>query len=432
MVRIRLLIDSVDQTAFLLQPPQGEWEIEQKAFGAIDSFKFTLLDRANTLSLVGTKEIIVENFGDATDRRFGGILTEINDSSVGLGVRYDCVALGWQFDLERTTVTGIFQSKSDQFIITDASGLFGTASEKDLSAYTVNTTNVKEIIQDTEKIRAEGNTLTSVIEVLTGMSNAVWGVTPKQVVYYRPLGESVHVFSLSDAPDDVTKFGYRGFGRFRDFSALINAVKVYGGRHREENQTKAYKGDGATLLYRLGLTWRRKDGATDDRLEVDKNTGTDGTPVWTAQTVGLPQETGSFDVVWDEIPATLEFTVAPPNFANNSFRVTGDIWRAVVGEALDPDSIALHGRFEVGIRDVTLTDDEAVERRADTELNRRSSEFERLVLRTSKDGMIAGNLITLVNATRSIDALYLIDKLITIGLGGTETEYEATLTKVTV
>lgn len=432
MVRIRLFIDSVDRSSLLLDPPEGGWEIEQKAGGSPDTFKFTLLDRSNSLSLVGAKEVIAENFADSTDRLFGGILTEINDASDGLGLRYDCVALGWQFDLERSTVTEIFQSKSDQFIITDTIGLFGTASEKDLSAYTVTSATVKEGIANTEKIVLQGDTVVSVMDMLTDWAiGFVWGVTPKQVVYYRPWGESVHSFSLSDVPDDVTKFGYSRIQRFRDYSGLVNAIKVFGGRHREENQTKTFLGDGTITLFTLVLDWRKKDGATDDRLQVDKNTGSDMSPSWTAQTVGLPQETGSFDVIWDELAKSLEFTSAPANL-KAAFRVTGDIWRPLIGEAVDQASIDTHGRFEISIKDVSLTDDEAVERRGDVELNRRSQDLERLVLTTTKDGIVAGDLITLVNATRSIDALYLVTKLLTLPLGGNQLRYDVTLAKVIV
>ena len=163
MVRIRLLIDSVDRSGILLEPPDGDWEIEQNSFSEIDTASFTLDDKTNTLSLNSGKQVIIEKFSDSGTRYFGGVLTEVVEAAHGIGRRFNCKALGWMFDLQRAVVNFIYIGKSDQFIITDpTNGIFGTngagkAVEKDLSAYTATTATVEEGNSNTNKVVLQGD-----------------------------------------------------------------------------------------------------------------------------------------------------------------------------------------------------------------------------------------------------------------------------------
>lgn len=434
-MRIRLKVNNVDLSASNLL--RDEWEIERSSFGGIDTASFTLDDPTNSLTLTELSSVTIEDWDDSNNGQFGGLLTGIVQFTVGLGRRFRCQAHGWVFDLEKATVTDIYRGASDQEVILNPSatatkpkGIF-LNTEKDLAAYTFTTATIKEGNSNTQKLVFQGENIRDIMDLLAEWTGFVWGVLPDQTVFYRPMGEQVHAFSLSDSPDDVVAFPYRGFVLHRDSAKRVNAVIVIGGRIREKDQTKIYKGDGATLLYRLGLDWRAKDSATDKRLEVEKNTGTDVSPSWTAQTVGLPQEPGSFDVIWDEIVATLEFTSPPPDFAN-SFRVIGDVWRPVIGDAVDQASIDAVGRFELTIKDVTLTDDDAVERRATIELNRRSAGSNRITIVTDHDGLEPGKLIRFVNTIHDIDRDYLVESLVMRGIGPTLEEYEVVLRRVVV
>jgi len=431
MVRIRLKIDSVDQSAFLLDPPDGEWEIDRRV-GDIAQFSFELSDPNNELTLTGGKEVIVEKFTDSSTVYFGGNLTEIVDLTLGLGVLYRCKALGWIFDLSRTIVNQIYIGKSDQFIITDTTngiflGVSGDAVKKDLSSFTVTTANIEEGNSNTQKVVLAGETIPDIMDLLSDWAGFVWGVEPDKTVFYRPFLAGLNTLILSDVPDDVRTFGYYSFQRFRNFSEIVNAVYVYGGFFTVEDQTVNYGDaegtDGTKTDFQVPQAWRAKDDATDFKVVVEK---TDGIGGFDAQTVGFPQEVGTFDVVWHELTRTFFFAVAPIS-ATISWRVNGNIYDRIQGEAFDDDSIAEVGQYEIVIKDSTLRDEDAVERRAEIELLKRSEQSTRITLLTTTDDFELGKMVSLINGQRSINKEFLIVEIIMRGLGGATTEYELAL-----
>lgn len=438
-MRLRLLVASDDLSTQWLQPFDGDWTVERAAYGGIDNFSFELEDQGSTLSLTPLAEIVLEDFSDTGNRVFGGKLTEINQVTLGLGRRFQCKALGWVFDLERATVTDIYRGASDQQVIasdtgtpTRPRGIF-LNSDKDLSDYTLSTNNIKEGNANTQKMVFNGETIRSVMDTLADWQSFVWKIDPDQTVFYRPAGEDVSTFSLSDSPDDVNSFPYYTFQRFRDASKVVNAVTIFGGDFREIDDTKIYPGtNGVDLLYRLGLRWRKSDTNEDDRILVSRNTGTSGSPVFTNMTVAVPGQTDSstFDVVWDELVNTLEFTTAPPAF-DQGFQVNGDVWRPLIGEDVDQDSIDEVGRFQLTIKDPSLTDDAAVERRASIELNKNAQAAEQITLVTNQDGAQPGQLINLTNVRHNIAGNRLIDRIVIRPVSDTFQEYELSLRRIT-
>jgi len=241
MVQVKLKINAVDLSAFLLEPPDGDWEIEQQAGGEIALAVFTIRDADNTITLTGGNEVIIENVSDATERFFGGLLTEVvQRTDGGIGRLYECKALGWVFDLSRTVVNHIFTGKSDQYIITNTSeGIFlGNDAKtvlKDLSAYTVIAANIVEGIANTQLRVYNGETIRDIMDNFIAETGFIWGVEPDQTVYYRPMDAVANSQSLSDAPNDSTSFGYFNFSYMRNFSEIVNAVYVYGGWYIKEN-----------------------------------------------------------------------------------------------------------------------------------------------------------------------------------------------------
>jgi hypothetical protein len=175
------------------------------------------------------------------------------------------------------------------------------------------------------------------------------------------------------------------------------------------------------------------------------NTGTDMSPVWTAQTVGFLQDPdeGSFDVLWYELGRGFFFAVAPPNLTN-SWRVIGSEVEPVVWEDANQTSINAIGRYEATIKDSTILDEDHAERRAVIELLKRGSEAGRITLITTRDGFEVGKLVAVRNEIRDIvgeiepgtgnESLvyYLIDKMVMHGLGGAIIEYELSLRSVPV
>ena len=437
MVQIRLLIDSVDRSGILLEPPDGDWEIEQNSFGEIDTASFTLDDKTNTLSLNSGKQVIIEKFSDSGTRYFGGVLTEVVEVAHGIGRRFNCKALGWTFDLQRAVVNFIYIGKSDQFIITDpTTGIFGAngagkAVEKDLSAYTATTATVEEGNSNTNKVVLQGTTIRELMDMFSGWAGYVWGVTPLQVIYFRPYTTLTNAETLSDNPDAVTSFPYYGLRRFRNFSEIVNRVYIYGARASKENQIRQYSNESSIKTdFIVPDEWRASDSQADHKIVVEKNTGSDASPAWAVQTVGLPQEVGTFDVIWHELGRQFLFTTAPL-VREKAFRVSGDIFEPLSWDEPDQPSIDANGEYAVTIKDSTLRDEDVVELRAHAELRKRSAAGERITLMTTRDGFEVGKLITLTHTILGINAVsYLCNEIVMRPLGGSESEYELTLQRV--
>ena len=444
-LKIRLKIDSVERQANLLET---EWVTEENAHGKLNHATFVIDDPTNVISLTRGKDVIIENFNDATDRKFGGILTEVTDYTVGLGRRFDCKALDWTFLLDRALVNETYRGKSDQYIIAEAvaspKGVFEVA-EMDLSDFTVTTAKILEGNANTQFLKFKRNTVRDIMDTLRDYAgNFVWYVDPNKTVVYEPFGTTGHAFHLSDSPDDSASFAYMGLRRVRNIDKLVTAVTVEGGFLRElfadiTATDTVYKGDGATVKHNLGYLWQSSTGNT--RIKVYQNNGADAAPPWGTEaekTVGLAgsDTLTSHDTLWDPAARTLEWATAPPN-KTNSFRIEGDRLRAIIHKEPNESAIATFGReYGYSIKDVTILSDEHAVLRAQAELRKRDAEAERLSLRTTKDGIQSGKGLGLVNTILGIGSAgnpvdYLVEKLVTRLKGGEVAEYQLQLRALT-
>ena len=286
------------------------------AHGKLDHATFVIDDPTNVISIARGKEVIIENFDDATDPKFGGVLTEVTERVDGLGRLFRCKARDWTFLLDRALVNQTYRGKSDQFIISDATDGIFAKSETDLSDFTVTTARVLEGNGNTQFLQFKRNGLRDVLDTLRDMANNfVWYVDPFKLVVYEPFGTTNHAFHLSDAPDDSDSFAYMDLSRSRGITKAINQVTVEGAFLRELLADIAatdlvYKGDGATVKHNLGYLWQASTGNT--RIKVFQNNGADAAPPWGTEaekTVGLAgsDTLSSKDTLWDPAARTLEW-----------------------------------------------------------------------------------------------------------------------------
>lgn len=436
-LRIRLLIDGVDRTANLLE---RQWSIEQNAFGTMDIADFTLRDPTLAIGLVEGKTVLIEKWSDATVRYFGGVLTEVVQQSDGVGRTLQCKALDWTFLLERALVTQKYVGKSDLYIISEAAaspkGIFA-ASDTDLSDFDA-ATYVQQGIPNTQFAQYQSASIRDILDTLAKQAVVVWWVDAFKRVHYQPYAASHLGFGLSDSPDESMTFRMFGARHRTDVSQVVNAVSVRGGKKRKTAQSQVYPSDGNTkILSDLG-EWREEDGQA--RIRVDRNTGSDGAPAWTAQAVGLmgdPNDEAALgatiDVLWSPGSRTLTWYAAPPNFATNSYRIRGDKLEPLFHKEPDEGSIAAFGReYGLFIKDETLTDEGQVEFRALAELRKYKAKGEAITCRTLKDGIEVGSLISFRNAALGVSTAtdYFVQKVVTKLLGAQVASYDLTLTGV--
>ena len=190
-LKIRLKIDGTDRQGNLLE--QG-WRIEHNAHGKLDHAVFTIDDPTNSITIARGVEVIIEDFSDSSDRKFGGVLTEVQDEDKGLGRVYHCKALDWTFLLDRALVNATFRGKSDQFIISDATDGIFAVSETDLSDFTVTTARVEIGNGNTQFQQYKRGTIRDIMDRLREMTVAsrfVWYVDPDKTVVFGALRDYV-------------------------------------------------------------------------------------------------------------------------------------------------------------------------------------------------------------------------------------------------
>lgn len=440
-MRFRCLVNDIDVSTHLIEPPDDEWSIEDKAYGEVGNATFMLDDPGSTLAFSLLTQVQFQEFSDTANIKFGGLLTEITDIiPAGLGRRYACKALSWVYDLEKTSVNEVYRGISDGELISSTSnspkGIF-FVTERDFSSYTIGP-DISTGNSNVNKMVFNGDTIRSIMDTLADWQGFIWGVQPDRTVYYRDLTAQTSTFSLSDAPvADSSSYYYYNYTRHQDGVKAANQVTVIGGRFLNRDQDSTFGAadgaDGKNTLFTTKYQWGSREGAQNNLLEVYANiAATSGEAAnWDIQNVGVPRESGDVTkgVIWDELARTLEFSTAPPAF-DAAYRLVGDLLRPVIGVESDQDSIDDIGLFDISIKDVTLTDDDAVDRRAKIELNKRIRATEKLEVTTNQDGAKAGDTMRIVNSRYGIDASYLIETVLTRPLSSTHTEYELSLRKI--
>lgn len=176
-------------------------------------------------------------------------------------------------------------------------------------------------------------------------------------------------------------------GDFDDF----NSVTVVGGREEVS----------------IDWTYPNQDGQLHINLEtavknlaVFKNTGSEGTPTWTAQTVGeYGKDTlGTVDVNYDPVHHWLYFNTAPSDFYD-AIRVTGEILRPIRVrlEDIDPGEQTK----AVVIENEDITSESQAVALANTKLSKRKA-VKNLNFKTHEPGLYAGQNITVTDTPRGL------------------------------
>ena len=472
----------VDRSSHMMYGAGYDWVVEQQAFGNIDTFNFVLDDPNLDLGYPANREIVLEvrkeDPADETEIIFAGIITEVGDETVGLGLRYRCVALGWGFKFDRTLVTARYVGKSDQYIITEANenplNIFRSSDDPQFFENWIimpGDDNVRVGVANTEFYHFQDQTLRNILDTLATASGYVWRIEPREsggdvvgAILYHPLEGPENNVNLSDGsrggvptndPDEINTAGdsptlpCHAMRRRIDTSKLVNVVKVEGGHRELFTQARTYPGDGESTTYTGHDRFHASEG--QQRIQVDVNTGTNSSPVWTSLVVGLDgfDQIGDMDVngnvinvIWSPVLFTLRFQTPPPNFPDNAYRISGDMLQRIIDSARDNSSISEFGQKSIIIRDNTLITEAEVLARARGELRKRIAEVDRVVCSVVdieiEPGMSSprrqlprigvAKTIRITNSARRLyKKKYFVDKVTIRGMGSDVSRYELTL-----
>lgn len=195
-------------------------------------------------------------------------------------------------------------------------------------------------------------------------------------------------------------------GDFDDF----NSITVIGGKE-EVSVVWTYESDGDLDHFALELPIKN--------IVIDKNTGTDGSPIWTTQDDGifgtdlLSSQGGSKEILYDPEKAWLWFNNTPPNLSK-SIRVSGEIERPVrvrVEDVASGDRTYATTHFDDSVK----SQEEAVAL-GQSLLDKRNA-ISRVTFKTYEPTLKPGQSINIADSARGLDETLTITNIQTKWIG---------------
>ena len=410
---LKIKINGVDRTSSI---PVGSIDIENVLTKQIDTSRF-LVEDGGGFGISDLQTVIISNPAE-TVRYFAGLIESFDVLSRGPRLDYPLtmVDFTWLLDHPEALVNAEYTDQDDSAII-DA---FMDAAAPDIE----DTTYVKTVRSSLERQQYSRMTPRQALDALAEITGADWYVDEgpgpgAQLAYlhYFATEENTAPYSLSNAPDDVTSFGYTDLVDTH-LAASANLIEVVGGEYLSTDQTIYLANDGTQTNVQLPFKCSAPDGQS--AIQVWVNDGTDGTPVWTAKTVGTGyiHDISDYDCLNFFQEKYLEFATAPPEL-ELAVKITCRYWIPLRQRVRDYVSYANYGRWMADkIVDANITDKDTAKKRAKIELARRAATQVSYTLNTLEPGLRSGQHVRLVNAARGVDDTFLIQRVVTRSLGG--------------
>ena len=430
MVVLKLLINYIDRTSLM---QEREWHVTEFDGSIIDSIELSLEDENSNVTITEGQELVLENALDATERFFAGIIVDVDEDSFGIGRIITITASDWKMITDRAYFTLQFDNKTDKDII--------QAAFVEASITEIDTETLVQSAQILDKLVFRGSSLRQMLDTVSEITGWFWDIDKFKKLIYRPYGDAPTSFSFTDGtPNDVTTFPYYLF-RYRREIGQFNEIEVHGSSKLSPVLNQIYSGDGRRKRFTLSqdgttatggtrdgpdypVITRGAEGAEPDIPNVDLNTGSNSNPVWTVQTVGIEEQDTGKDLVWNAAAAQVLWEVAPPNFASNSWRISGRGFVRAGFSARDEAAILFAGRVfkKVLVIPEVEDDDQAID--VANAFLRTQGPKQFVLLTTNKDGIRIGDSIAVTNVSVGLIAVvFHVNELSMRGLGGTVYEY---------
>jgi len=422
-MKVRLRIDGTDRSSLL---PRTGWTLEDSEGKRISTLTLPLEDRTGAVaaSALELKEVILDDPDAPSTRWFLGLVTQVDTRPLeGVGLKHDIVCQEYGWLLEHYFYTARWANTNDSAIISAA---FSGAGLTEINA----TTNVitGRLI---EKFVMNNMSLRDMMDALAEITGYIWYVDwTKKLVYQSPYA-AFSSYTLTDAPSAASDLRYRNLARTKDYLGMVTKVKIRGGWYLSASKTVTLGSNGQDVIVPTGDISTGASDTLPSLPGVDKNTGTDVSPVWSVQTVGSKARgdtTAAYNCVFNWIDQTLEFASAPANLTK-SYRVTGRARQAYAWEQEDAAALAEAGRtLEIVINDEDIRTEQQAHDRAEATFREKARAREKITLISNEDSFRSGQLVTLVNAKMGINKSYSIRRVVTRFLGGALASHELTLT----
>ena len=359
-------------------------------------------------NIEGKQEIVVSNNAETT-RYFGGYISNIKLDVVGIAKALVISAQDYSVLLDTIYINEVFENQTDQAIIASLFGKY--ASEFNA------TTHVK-LGKTIERIVFYYCSLREALERLAEISGYDWYVDYGKYLHYFSQETNLAPFALSSSPVSPSSYPHKMRSYEKDATSVINRVIVIGGSYLGTNAEFELAGDGQNT--QLLLPYRLHAPDDHSHVQVWKNTGSDVSPTWAEQTVGVDylSDPASFNCLYNYNEKLLKFATAPTNL-KRSVKTKGRYDVPVLARVRSVDSYDKYGRwFDAKIVEQDIDNRDWARLRGKAFLANKAMELPRGITSIRQEGLIAGMRIQVVDSIRGINDYFLIQSVRTSLLSG--------------
>ena len=323
---------------------------------------------------------------------FGGIVISTGEKIDGLLRYFTVTCKDYTELLDGTLCAAAYTSKTVSYIINDlvanfAAGL-GITQTNVSGSFTVNAANFNYL---------------SLSQCLTQLANAIPGYD-----WYIDYNKDIHFFQVSanSAPfglDDTSgNFNYGTLEFDADQSQIRNSIVVRGGTVAQNAITNNQLSDGKQLIYYVGYNL---SGFTASHALAASPTS------FLTLTVGQDGVDNplSFNCLYNPNLGLLRFPTAYP--INDVVQTAGTPNYPLLSIVSDPVSIATYGTKQYLVFDKTITTKQQAIDRAQAELMKNSQPNYTGTFVTFKDGLVAGQYISIICPLRGISGSFKIQQV---------------------
>lgn len=333
---------------------------------------------------------------------FAGILIEAKETMRGGTVQVvECIAKDYSFDFDRELVVNVYENTTIQAAVVDIINNFTTG-------FTANNVNASGSIN---YVTFNYEYPSKCLQQLADLAGQDWYIDEDRDIHFFARDSIPAPFNLTDTNG---KYYFDTLQVKSDVKNLRNTIIVRGGTYLGDTLTEEIEADGDQLTF----LWAYKYSNTVFKIDGG-----------TALNVGLDfiDDPTLFDALYNFNEKSLIFPEASKPTAGQIVTITGDPHIPVIVKVKDPIAIAVSGAFEYKVVDKTINSKEGARDRATAELRGWSAQIQEGRFETKEAGLQVGQSITVTSTIRNINQNYIINRIDSRLINGSEWRHIVTL-----
>jgi len=413
---IKVKVNAVDVTNYVRI---DSIEVDGAEGQRVNTCSLIIDDITALVSTLELKEIIITDSGE-TVRYFAGLIANVTNVIDGISIVHHCECQDYTMLAETAIVNELYTDQTDKEIIDD---MF----TDELSE--ISTAGITETGIPATSMSFNHKSLRASLDAIAKITGMEWYVDYNKLLHYYAPEEDYASFDLSDDPDNSATYPYYDFDYSKDATGIVNRVMVVGAWYKSSDITTTFAGDGVQELFKLPYTRINAPAANPTLIQVWRNTGIEGTPVWTAQTVGLAntEDAAGFNCMFNFGEATLEWAVAPSKFYD-AWKMTYRYAVPIATTVRNQDSYDAYGRwYDKKIVDKNIRSFEEAEAMGRRVLKEQAWAKQIIKLKHNKAGSSVGQQQKVTHSILGIDEYFTISKLRMVFRRASTAEYIVTL-----